>query len=381
MIYNTAPRVKWFHKLYEINWLLPVLIGLIGLVGVVMIFAATEGVWNHGAQQHLIRLILAGMMMLVIALIDIKVWYSLAYPVYFMCLLLLVSVDIFGIHVNGAKRWLDFGVMRLQPSELMKPAIALALARFYHDLPRWRISHVSGLLGATLIIFIPTLCVLRQPDLGTSILLFATGGVMVFIAGVDWRVITGGIISAAITIPLFLRFGLKDYQRARLLTFFDPERDPTGASYHIIQSKIALGSGGFSGKGFMQGTQRQLEYVPENSTDFIFTVIGEEFGFVGGVATMGLYGGLILLCLWLSYQCRHMFSRLLIIGITATFSFYIFINMAMVMGMAPVVGVPLPLISYGGTVILTVMAGFGLILSAHLHRATELPRGGSEKAS
>lgn len=365
-----------FAKLYDVNWLLPVLVGLIGLIGVVMIYAATGGVWSAGAQQHLIRLFIAGGMMLAVALVDIRVWYSLAYPIYALSLLLLAAVDFFGVTINGSERWIDLGPIRLQPSEIMKLGIVMALARFYHDLPNWRISHISGLVIALLMVAIPAQFILRQPDLGTTLLLTATGIAIIFLAGVNWRIIAGGIVSALIAVPLFFKFGLKPYQQSRILTMFDPERDPTGASYHITQSKIALGSGGVSGKGFMNGTQRQLAYVPENRTDFIFTVIGEEFGLIGGLATMGLYAGVIGLCFWLSLQCKHFFTRLLIMGLAITFALYVFINMAMVMGIAPVVGVPLPLISYGGTVMLAVMFGFGLILSAYVHRDVELPRSG-----
>lgn len=361
-------------KLYEVNWLLVALVILVGLVGVTMIFAATDGVWARGAQQHLIRLIFAGALMIAIALTDIKFWYALAYPIYIFALLLLIGVDQIGISVNGSQRWLDLYVMRIQPSEVMKPAVVLALARYYHDLPNWYISRFLGLLGAAALILLPMALILRQPDLGTTLLVAATGIAIVFLAGVNWRVIGGAALAGTIALPLFFRFGLKEYQRSRILTFLDPSRDPTGASYHITQSKIALGSGGVSGKGFMNGTQRQLEYVPENRTDFIFTVIGEEFGLIGSLLTMGLYMTVIGLCIWLSIQCKHAFSRLLVLGLTTTFTLYIFINLGMVMGLAPVVGVPLPLISYGGTVILTVMAGFGLILSAHLHRQNELPR-------
>lgn len=361
-------------KLYEINWLLIALVGLVGLVGVTMIFAATDGVWSRGAQQHFIRLIFAGGLMLAVALTDIKIWYNLAYPIYAVALILLIGVDVIGVSVNGSQRWLDLKLLRFQPSEVMKVAIVLALARYYHDLSKYYISRISGLLGAVFLILMPMALILRQPDLGTTLLVAATGVALVFLAGVNWRVITGAALASAIALPLFFRFGLKDYQRSRILTFLDPSRDPTGASYHITQSKIALGSGGVSGKGFMNGTQRQLEYVPENRTDFIFTVIGEEFGLIGSLITMGLYISVIGLCVWLSLQCKHIFSRLLILGLTTTFTLYIFINLGMVMGLAPVVGVPLPLISYGGTVILTVMAGFGLVLSAHLYRQNELPR-------
>lgn len=365
-----------FSKLYEINWLLVTLVYLIGLVGVAMIYAATDGIWNHGALQHGIRMIVAGGLLLGVALVDIKFWYNIAYPVFVFALILLLGVDVFGVSVNGSQRWLNLGFMRLQPSEMMKLALVLAMARFYHDLDPSRVSRVSGIMGALLLIALPVQFILRQPDLGTTLLLAATGIVLIYLAGVNWRVIVSAIASAAIIIPLFFRFGLKEYQRSRILTFLDPSRDPTGASYHITQSKIALGSGGVTGKGFMAGTQRQLEWVPENRTDFIFTVIGEEFGLLGSLLTMGIYGALIGLCVWLSLQCKNLFSQLLILGVTTTFALYVFINLGMVMGVLPVVGVPLPLISYGGTVILTVMFGFGLILSAHLHRGSELPRGG-----
>jgi len=371
---NRFLRSRLVNKLFEINWLLPTLIGLVGLVGVAMIYAATDGVWRYGAFQHIVRIAMGMVAMLVIATVDIKIWYRLAYPAYIVALILLVGVELIGITVNGSQRWLDLGFIRLQPSEIMKPAIVLALARYYHDLPDWRVSHVTGLLGALILLVLPMGLILNQPDLGTTLLLGATGIAIIFLAGISWRVIGFASIFAAVSIPLFFKFGLKPYQQERILTFLDSTRDPTGASYHITQSKIALGSGGVSGKGFMQGTQRQGEYVPENRTDFIFTVIGEEFGLLGGLFTMGLYMAVIAVCIWLSLQCKALFSKLLILGLTTTFTLYIFINLGMVMGLAPVVGVPLPLISYGGTVILAVMGGFGLVLSAHLHRNSELPR-------
>ena len=363
-------------KLFEINWLLPTLVSVVGLIGVIMIFAATDGVWRYGAAQHLVRIAFGGLIMLCLALINIRIWYRLAYPIYIIALGLLIGVEFVGVEVNGSTRWLDFGIARLQPSEVMKPAIVLALARYCHDLPSSRISHITGLTGALIMLVLPMSLILRQPDLGTALLLGTTGIAILFLAGISWRIIGMATLFAAVAIPLFFKFGLKAYQQERLLTYVDPSRDPTGASYHITQSKIALGSGGLNGKGFMRGTQRQGEYVPENTTDFIFTIIGEEFGLIGGLMTLGLYMTVISVCIWLSLKCREMFSRLLILGLTTTFTLYIFINLGMVMGLAPVVGVPLPLISYGGTVILAVMGGFGLILSAHLHRGVELPRSG-----
>lgn len=365
-----------FRKLGKINWLLPTLLWIIGMVGVFMIYAATGGDWSKGAEQHFTRLILASGLMFFVALVDIRAWYTLSYPIYFISLLLLVGVDFFGLTINGSQRWIDLGVIRLQPSEIMKLGIVMALARLFHDLPNWRISHISGLVVALLMVAIPAQFILRQPDLGTTLLLTATGVSVIFLAGVNWRIIAGGAVVGLIAVPMFFKFGLRPYQQSRILTMFNPERDPTGAGYHIAQSKIALGSGGVSGKGFMQGTQRQLAYVPENRTDFIFTVIGEEFGLIGGLMTMALYAGAIGLCFWMSTKCKHFYTSLLIMGITITFALYVFINLAMVMGIAPVVGVPLPLISYGGTVMLVVMFGFGLILSADVHRDVGLPRSG-----
>ncbi|WP_017930781.1 rod shape-determining protein RodA [Robiginitomaculum antarcticum] len=362
-------------KLFEIDWLLPTLIFMTGLLGVAMIYASTKGVWDAGAQQHLTRLIMGLSLMILIAVIDFRFWFGMAYPAYLASLLLLIGVEVFGVSVNGSQRWLDIYVTRIQPSEIMKLAVVLALARFYHDLPDWRISKPTGVLGALIIIALPALLVLRQPDLGTTLLIIAPGLMIIFLAGVRWRIIGSGLIAAAIAVPLFYKFGLKDYQRERIWTFLDPSRDPSGASYHITQSKIALGSGGVNGKGFMKGTQANLDYVPENRTDFIFTVIGEQFGLLGGIGMMALYMGIAAICMIIAARMKNVFSKLMIAGITATFMLYVYINLAMVTGLAPVVGVPLPLISYGGTVMLVVLAGFGLILSAHVHRNSDLPRG------
>ena len=361
-------------KLYQVDWLLPALAAMLGFVGVVAIFSATSGVWMDGAFQHGTRIALAFMAMLIVAMIDIRVWYSLAYPAYLAGLVLLVAVDVAGINVNGSQRWLGVGPVRVQPSELMKPAVVLAMARYYHDLPSWRVSNALGLLGGLVLIGLPMMLVLRQPDLGTSLLIGATGVAVIFLAGVSWRVITLASIMAAVSAPLVWQFGLKAYQRERILTFLDPSRDPAGASYHITQSKIAFGSGGMSGKGFGRGTQQDGGFVPENLTDFISTIIGEEFGFIGMLAVMGLYMAVIGACIRLSVQARTVFARLLIMGLTVTFTLYVFINLGMVTGLLPVVGVPLPLVSYGGTVVLVVMGGFGLMLSAHLHSGATLPK-------
>lgn len=362
-------------KLYEINWFLITLIYVIGLIGVITIYAATDGVWSQGAAQHFYRLLICGGILFVIALVDIKIWYRLAYPIFLFSLGLLMAVEFWGYSVQGAQRWLELGIVRLQPSELSKIALILALARFYNDLDAALVSRIIPIVIAIILILLPVQFIWRQPDLGTALMLLASGMAIIFLAGINWKVIVHTSFALLIITPLFLRFGLQDYQRVRILTFFDRTNDLSGADYHITQSKIALGSGGISGKGFMNGTQRQLAYVPENRTDFIFTVIGEEFGFMGGMIVLLLYGALLGLSIRMALQCKHLFSQLLILGLTVTIALYIFINLAMVMGLVPVVGVPLPLISFGGTVVLTLMCGFGLMLSAHLHRHSELPLG------
>ena len=359
-------------KLSEINWLLVVLIFGLGLLGVAMIYAATGGDWQSGAGQHFYRMISAIFFMLFVAIIDLRLWYTISYPFYVVVLVLLISVDLMGVTVNGSKRWVDLQIVnyqlaRIQPSEIMKLAIVLALSRFYHDLPRWRVSSIYGLSGAFLIIFVPMFFIMRQPDLGTTLLVAATGFSIIFLAGIKWRLLASFLIFSVISIPLFFIFGLQAYQRERILTFLDPTHDPSGASYHIIQSKIALGSGGFNGKGFMSGTQRQLEYVPENRTDFIFTVIGEEFGFVGSAFLLIIYAIIIYRIVAIGAASRSYFAKIFCYSFGAAIFVFITINMSMVLGLLPIVGSPLPIMSYGGSSMLATMIGFGIVMSARVH--------------
>lgn len=362
-------------KLYEINWAFVLLVILIGGIGIGMLYSVAGGDWSPWAIRHAGRFGIGLSIMIVAALFPPRFWMGLAYPAYLGALILLVGVEVMGVTVMGAQRWIELGPLRMQPSEVMKIALVLALARYYHDLPQEKISSLGGLLIPAAMIGAPALLIVVQPDLGTAVLVGATGASIVFCAGLSWRVITAGGIAAAISLPLALRYGLEDYQRQRITTFLNPEADPLGAGYNIIQSKIALGSGGFTGKGFMQGTQSQLNYLPEHQTDFIFTTLGEEWGFVGGVFVMVLYGLLLANCLAIAMSCRSTFLRLTVMGITTTLALYVFINIAMVMGVVPVVGVPLPMISYGGTVMLAVLFGLGLILGAHVHRNAEPPKG------
>jgi len=306
--------------------------------------------------------------------VPIWFWRNISVVAYITSLLLLVAVALFGEVGKGAQRWIDLGFMRLQPSELMKITMVMLLAAYYDWLPAKRISRPFWVLLPVLMILLPTFLVLRQPDLGTSILLLLAGGGLMFLAGVHWAYFTAVVASGVgLIVAVFQSRGtdwqlLKGYQYKRIDTFLDPARDPLGAGYHITQSKIALGSGGWTGRGFMQGTQSQLNFVPEKHTDFIFTILAEEFGFVGGISLLGLYSLIIVFCVATALATRDRYSSLVTSGVAITFFLFFAVNMAMVMGLAPVVGVPLPMVSYGGSAMIVLMAAFGLVQSAHIHR-------------
>jgi len=371
---QSAPR-DLRQKLFELNWALVLLIILIGMIGVGMLYSVEGGSWDPYASRHVFRFSVGLAVMLAVALFPPRFWMGVAYPAYLGALVLLVCVELFGVTAMGAQRWIDIGPIRMQPSEIMKVALVLALARYYHDLPPERVSTLGGLLIPAAMIAMPMGLIIMQPDLGTAVLLAAAAAAIIFLAGLSWKVILGGGVLGSIGGFLFLTYGIQSYQRDRILTFLDPESDPLGAGYHILQSKIALGSGGVAGKGYMQGSQAHLNFLPEKQTDFIFTMLGEEFGFFGGVAVLALYALVLANCLVIAASCRSVFLRLVVMGIATTFALYVFINTGMVMGLLPVVGVPLPMISYGGTVMLTVMVGLGLILGAHIHRNAEPPKG------
>ena len=362
-------------KLMELNWTLVLLLVLLGAAGVGMLYSVAGGSWTPWAVNHAIRFSIAFGGMMVIAMFPPRFWMGVAYPIYLIALILLVGVELAGVTINGSQRWLDIGPIRFQPSEMMKLAVVFALARFYHDLPTDKVSSLGGLMIPAALIGMPALLIAKQPDLGTTLLLVATGGAVVYLAGLSWKIIVPTAVAGLIGGIGFFRYGLQEYQRERIMTMFNPDADPLGAGYQILQSKIALGSGGFTGKGFMEGTQSQLEYLPEKQTDFIFTILGEEFGFVGGLVVLAIYVLVLANTVAIAVSCKSVFLRLLCMGVATTFALYVIINVGMVMGALPVVGVPLPLISYGGTVMMAVLAGFGLILGAHIHRNAEPPRG------
>jgi len=363
------------QKLKMVSWPLLFILCLLSGVGFCMLYSAGNGNWEPWASRQLTRFIFGMGILLLVAVTDIRIWLRYSYFIYFLSLALLVAVELKGVIGMGAQRWIDLKFVQLQPSEIMKIAMVLALARYFHGITLSEIKSLRWLLTPLLLIAIPVGLVLRQPDLGTAVMLGLTALVVFFLAGVRlWKFLLAGL-TALVFLPVAWSL-LHEYQKRRVLTFLDPESDPLGAGYHIIQSKIALGSGGIFGKGFLAGTQSHLSFLPEKQTDFIFTMFAEEFGLVGSLALLGLYTLLIGYGFFISYRVRNQFGRLACAGIISVLFFYAFINMAMVMGLVPVVGVPLPLISYGGTSMLSLMIGFGFLMSANVHRDVQISRRG-----
>lgn len=364
------------EKISRLNWAIITLLCALAFIGVIMHFSVAEGSWAGRPLSHGGRF--AGVLAIVliaVVLLDARIWMAIAYPVYFGTLVLLVGVELFGATRMGATRWLDIGPVSLQPSEIMKIGIVLALARYYHNLdPR----HAGSLLWSIIplvMIAAPVGLVMHQPDLGTSLMIAAAGVGIMFLAGLRWRyIVPAGVAAVGGAIAAYF-FVLHQYQRDRINTFLNPEADPLGTGYHVAQSKIAIGSAGLFGKGYLQGTQSQGDFLPEKHTDFIFTMIGEEFGLAGALLVLGLFFALFVFTMAVSARARTMFGRLAAAGIGLTLALYVFINTSMVIGLVPVVGIPLPLISYGGTAMLTLMAGYAIVLSIDLHRDQSSTRG------
>ncbi|MFL6689948.1 MAG: rod shape-determining protein RodA [Alphaproteobacteria bacterium] len=360
-------------KLLDFNWPLILAICVIACIGFAMLYSVAGGHFSPWASKQMLRFCVGLVLLTAAALVDIRVWMALAYPFYAICLLLLVAVEAFG-HVGlGAQRWIELGPVQIQPSELMKIALILALARYLHGLGVEDVSKPLRLFVPLAMIALPAALVLMQPNLGTATILIMDGASLLFLAGLSWWWIlpTLGLVAAAV--PIAWQF-LHDYQKRRVLTFLNPQNDALGAGWNISQAEIAIGSGGITGKGFLQGTQSQLNFLPEKETDFIFTSVGEEFGLLGCIALLLLFATVIGYGVRIAMSSRSQFGRLVALGLTLNFFFYIMINGAMVMGLIPVVGIPMPLLSYGGTALLTVMFGFGILMSVHVHRLTEIPR-------
>jgi rod shape determining protein RodA len=362
------------RKILHLNWPLAILLVAAAAVGFVMLTSVAGGTLSTWAEPQMKRFALGLAVMVAVAMVPIWFWRNMSVLAYLVSLALLVAVALVGIEGKGAQRWLDLGVMRLQPSELAKITLVMVLAAYYDWLPVSRVSRPVWVLLPIGLILVPVAFVLRQPDLGTSILLLLGGGAMMFLAGVHWGYFATVIaLGAGTVVAVIASRGtdwqlLESYQYRRIDTFLDPDTDALGAGYHITQSKIALGSGGWTGRGFMQGTQSRLNFLPEKHTDFIFVTLAEEFGFVGAIWLLALYGLIVVFCVVAALANRDRFSSLLILGVATTFFLYFTVNMAMVTGLIPVVGVPLPLVSYGGSAMLVLMLGFGLVQSAHVHK-------------
>ena len=324
-------------------------------------------------MRHVIRFGFCIGVMLFVALIDIKWWYRLSWPTYIAGFILLLAVEIMGHIGMGAQRWINLGFMKLQPSELMKIAVVMVLARVFAQMGADNVRSIRWLFLPAAIIALPVGLVMLQPDLGTSLMILMAGASMFFLAGAPLWLFGLGAGAVAAAIPVAFHF-MHPYQKQRVMTFLDPEADPLGSGYHITQSKIALGSGGIEGKGFLEGTQSNLNFLPEKQTDFIFTLWAEEWGLFGGLFLLALFAIIFLYGLWISGAARHNYARFLAMGMSINFSLYVFINIAMVMGLIPVVGAPLPLVSYGGTAMLATMIGFGLMMSCSLHRDSKMSR-------
>ena len=364
-------------KIAELDWRLVGLLCVIAGVSGAMHYSIAGGHWQPWAADQMIRFGVLLIVMLCLAMVHPKWWFRGAYPLYALLLVLVLMIEFtpLGYTAGGARNWLNLGFIRLQPAEFMKLGLVLALARWYHNHSAqdarwsWKLLIPAGMIG------VPFLLVAKQPDLGSAMVIGLTGAAVMFVAGLSWRVIAAGAVAAVAVIPPFVMFGMHDYQRNRVLTFLSPESDPSGTGYNIIQSKIALGSGGLLGKGYGLGSQSQLEFLPERHTDFIFSTVAEEFGFVGSFTVLACYVLVILIALRIASLAHSHFGRIAAAGMTAFFALFVLINGAMVMGMAPVVGVPMPLLSYGGSSMMTVMIGFGLVLSTRVHRYAELPKG------
>lgn len=371
--YNVARVPSGLGKVLALNWGLILLVTAVASIGFLVLYSVAGGDWRW-AEPQMQRFVLGLGVMLIVAMIPIWFWRNISAAMYGLTVLLLLAVEFVGTTGGGAQRWIDLGFMRLQPSELMKVTLVLMLAAYYDWLPATKVSRPIWVIVPVLLICLPTALVLKQPDLGTSILLLTGGGAVMFLAGVHWAYFVSviaagvGLVTAVIQSRGTTWQLIKDYQYRRIDTFLDPESDPLGAGYHITQSKIALGSGGWTGKGFMQGTQARLNFLPEKHTDFIFTTLAEEFGLIGGVSLLALYMLIIAFCVVSALRMKDRFASLATLGIAVAFFLFFAVNMSMVMGMAPVVGVPLPLVSYGGSAMLVLMLAFGIVQSAHVHR-------------
>jgi rod shape determining protein RodA len=367
------PEQTLFQRFMNLNWGLVFLLCCVMGVGATSLYSAAGGSFSPWADKQLIRFCGGLVIMCAVALVDMRWWYRLAWPLYGVAFVLLILVDIMGHIGMGAQRWINLGFIQIQPSEIMKIAVIMALARHFHGAGPEQVRRLTFLIIPAVLILAPVGLVMLQPDLGTAMLILMGGAAMVFIAGAPLWIFISGIAAGLAAIPIGWQF-MHEYQKQRVYVFLNPELDPLGSGYHITQSKIALGSGGVYGKGFMEGTQSKLNFLPEKQTDFIFTLWAEEWGLFGGAFVLGLFALIFMTCLRIAMRCRHNFGRYLAVGLTVNFSLHVFINISMAMGLIPVVGIPLPMVSHGGTAMISTLIGFGLIMCCHVYRHSKVTR-------
>lgn len=362
------------EKISDLNWFLISMILILSFIGFAMLYSAAGGSFKPWLIKQLIYFCAFFPLMILIAITDIRIWFKLSYFAYFLSLSLIIAVDIAGHNSMGATRWFRVGSLNVQPSELMKVCLVFAMAKYFYNVEAENIEKVRYTIVPIIMIIIPAFFIFDQPDLGTATIVTMVGITVLFVAGVKmWKFIAVGI-SGLIAIPFLWNFVLYDYQKKRILNFLNPGTDPLGSGYNIIQSKIAIGSGGFFGKGFLNGTQGQLDFLPERQTDFIFTMLSEELGFVGSLFTIIIYSIIIFTGTSIALRTKHQYGRLLAMGVISILFIHVFINMGMVMGLVPVVGAPLPLISYGGTITASMLIGFGLLLNVDLYKDIDLKK-------
>jgi rod shape determining protein RodA len=363
---SLSNQSTFFQKIRSIDYLLIFTVIAIGVISCFAMYSTDGGELNYHTKNHAIRLGLFFSLMIFISFINIKTWHSLGYLIYLVVLGLLIWASLFGITASGSQRWINLYFINLQPSELMKIAIIHCFAKYYHRIQLSNVNKLKNIVIPILIIFIPTALVISQPDLGTSVLIVLSGIIVLWLAGVNIKYFFYSSIAFIISAPFVISF-LKPYQKLRILTFFDPDKDPLGAGYQIIQSKIAVGSGGLTGKGFLKGTQGYLEFLPEKHTDFIFTLFSEEFGFVGSLVLLILYAILIFRIIRIGALSRSFFGKFFCYGFGSAIFIYVTVNMSMVLGLLPIVGSPLPILSYGGSSMLATMIGLGIVMSTKIY--------------
>ena len=365
--YFHKPHLSIIEKVAALDYILIFLIFSLATISFFIMYSIDGGKFDYYTKNHILRFIIFFVVFIIFSFTKIKFWHQSSYLIYFIFLLLLIGVDFFGITSSGSKRWLNLIIINIQPSELMKIGLILFLARYYHNIPVYDVNRVKFLILPIIVISVPMWLIINQPDLGTALLIAAGSVSVIYLAGLRLKYFVYIFFFSVTLIPVVISF-LKPYQKLRILTFFNPERDPLGAGYQIIQSKIAVGSGGIFGKGFLNGSQSYLDYLPEKHTDFVFTLFSEEFGFVGSSILLLIYIFIILRIISAGRNTRNAFSRLFCFGFAAAFFIYVIVNMSMVLGLLPIVGAPLPILSYGGSSMLAIMMGLGIVMSCVVHK-------------